>query len=319
MKDLENLQPEEQVQILLDMLEDQQTEIEEKDKIIREQKTQVKELLDLNEKLNNENCVENVQALKSNLKQTKESLQSERKQHQAKIRDVQDKLEQALTDKEYAETHQKKIEVPVERSVLYEKCNKCDQTALQRSKSDYERAWKRLEGEFEKRTAVYESVFAGFVAYALFITVFMAIRTQSFANDIIKFFQTIWQGLMEASYGILYAGKQAATISVLISNTTASIIFYWVLLVGVIVILVAGIFSFIWNAVRWIGSTYKKYCWDGISVMVSIMSTAFIVFFGDMIKNLLSMNQVVLLLMLQVIYMIVRWYVKGCRENRGHY
>ena len=97
MKDLENLQPEEQVQILLDMLEDQQTEIEEKDKIIREQKTQVKELLDLNEKLNNENCVENVQALKSNLKQTKESLQSERKQHQAKIRDVQDKLEQALS------------------------------------------------------------------------------------------------------------------------------------------------------------------------------------------------------------------------------
>ena len=35
MKDLENLQPEEQVLELLDMLEEQQTEIEEKDKTIR--------------------------------------------------------------------------------------------------------------------------------------------------------------------------------------------------------------------------------------------------------------------------------------------
>lgn len=319
MKDLANLPPEEQIQVLMDMLEEQQKEIEVKDRIIGEQETQVTELLDLNEKLNNENSVENVQALKSDLKQTKESLQSERKQHQIEIGDVQGKLEQALADKEYAETHQKRIEVPVERRILYEKCCNCDQKALEKSKEDYDRAWSRLDGEFRKRTVVCGSAFTGFVAYALLVTICMAIRTQSFANDVIAFFRKIWEMMEEITCWILNAGKAVATFSEKIANATASTIVYWLVLIGVVVIFVAGIFAIIWFTIGWISSVYKKYCWDGISVMVAIMSTAFVIFFGDMIKNLFPVNQVVLLLLEQVIYMIIRRYVKGCMENRGYY
>ena len=319
MKDLENLQPEEQVLELLDMLEEQQTEIEEKDKTIREQQIQVNELLDLNEKLNNENSEENVQALKKDLKQARESLQREKKQHQADIGDIQDKLTQALSDKEYAETNQKVVSHNVEIRVPYEKCNGCDQTALQKSKEAYDRAWRRLDGEFKAKMMTFESAFMGFVAYALLITVFMAIRTQSFVDDVVIFFRAIGEGILDASNGIFYVGKQVATLSDRVSNVTASSILHWVLLIGMIAILVAGIFAIIWFAIQLIGSVYKKYCWDGISVMVAIMSVAIVIFFGDWMKQFLSMNQVVLLLMMQVIYMIVRWYVKGCRENRGHY
>ena len=319
MKDLENLQPEEQVLELLDLSEKQQTEIEEKDRIIKEQQAQVNELLDLNEKLNNENSVENVHALKNDLKQAKESLQRERKQHQADILDIQGKLTQALSDKNYDEMHQKVVTHNVEVRLPYEKCYHCDQTAFQKSKLDYDRAWKHLNGEFKTKTMVYEGAFAGFVAYALLVTIFMAIRTQRFVDDVVAFFQTIWGGTTETARWILFAGKEAATLSKRITNTTASSILYLILLIGVIVILVAGIFAAIWFAIQWISSVYKKYCWDGISVMVAIMSTAFVIFFGDMLKQLLSMNQVVLLLFVQVIYMIIRWYVKGCMENRGYH
>ena len=318
MKDLENLQPEDQVLELLDMLEKQQTEIEEKDKIIQEQETQMSELLDLNEKLNNENSEENVQALKNDLKQTKESLQNEKKQHQADTLDIQGKLTQALADKSYAETHQKVVTRNVEIRVPYEKCYSCDQTALQKSKADYERAWKRLNGEFKTKTMAYEGAFVGFVSYAFLITVFMAIRTKSFVSDVVSFFQTIWEGVLEASYGILNVGKQVATLSKKITNTTASTIVHWVLLIGIIALFVVMIFAAIWFAIQWISSVYKKYCWDGISVMVITMSTALIIFFGDWVKHFVSMNQVVLLLLVQGIYMIIRWYVKRCMENRGY-
>ena len=245
-------------------------------------------------------------------------LQNEKKQHQADIEDIQDRLTQALSDKEYAETHQKVVSHNVEVRVPYEKCHKCDMTALQKSKADYDRAWKHLNGEFKAKVMVFESAFVGFVAYALLVTVFIAIRTQSFVDDVVIFFQTIWEGILDASNGILYIGKQVATLSERISIVTASGILYWGLLIGMIVIIVVGIFAIIWFAIQWISSVYKKYCWDGISVMVAIMSTAFVIFFGDWMKQLVSVNQVVLFLLSQGIYMIIRWYVKGCRENRGH-
>ena len=318
MKDLENLQPEEQVLELLDMLEEQQTEIEEKDKTIREQQIQVNELLDLNEKLNNENSEENVQALKRDLKQTKELLQSEKKQRQTDIGDIQGRLTQALADKEYAKTHQKIVSHNVEVRVPYEKCYHCDKTALEKSKADYDRAWKQLNEEFKAKTVVFESAFIGFVAYAFLITVFMAIQTQSFVDDVVIFFQTMWEGILDVSNGIFYIGKQFATLSERISNATASGILYWVLLIGMIVILVVGIIAVVWFTVKWIYSIYKKYCWDGISVMVAIMSAAMVISFGDWMKQFLSISQVVLLILLQGIYTIIRWYVQGCMENRGY-
>lgn len=245
-------------------------------------------------------------------------LQSERKQHHANIGDIQDKLTKALIDKNYAETHQKVVTHNVEIRVPYEKCNSCDQTALQRSKADYDRALKQLDVKFKKRTAAYEGAFVGFVAYALLITVFMAIRTQSFVDDVVIFFQTIWEGILDVLNGILYIGKQVATLGERISNTTASAVLHWVLLIGMIVILVLGIIAVVWLAVKWISSIYKRYCWDGISVMVAIISVALVIFFGDWMKQFISINQVVLLILLQGIYTIIRWYVQGCMENRGY-
>ena len=318
MKDLTNLQKEEQVLELLDLSEQQQTEIEEKDRIIKEQQAQVNELLDLNEKLNNENSKENVQALKRDLKQTKNLLQSQKKQHQADTEDMQDKLTQALEDKEYANTHQKVVINNVEIPVPYEKCYRCNQTELQKSKAGYERAWKRLDGEFKVKMMAFEGVFGGFVAYALFVTVLMAIRTQSFIDDVVVFFQTIWEVTMGTARWILFVGKYVATLSEKVSNANASSILYWVLLVGVIVILVVGIFAVIWFVIQWISSKYKEYCWDGISVIVMIISMGLVLFFGDWMKQIMSVNQVILLLLAQVVYMIIRWYVKGCMENRGY-
>lgn len=133
---------------MLDVLESMEKELTQKDSIIRQKDSEIRTLqgqlnesLNLCEKLNSENKAENVQALKNELKQTKELLQNEKekkKRADSTIEECQDKLRQAELEKEYVLTHQKKVEIPVEKPVLYERCRNCDRRACQQAKERYE-------------------------------------------------------------------------------------------------------------------------------------------------------------------------------------
>lgn len=126
MNDLRSSKQDERMEEMLEMLESMEKELTQKDSIIQQRDSEIRtlqgklnELLNLCEKLNSENKAENVQALKNELKQTKELLQSEKekkKRADSTIEECQDKLRQAEREKEYALTHQKKVEIPVVKS-----------------------------------------------------------------------------------------------------------------------------------------------------------------------------------------------------------
>ena len=56
-----------------------------------------------------------------------------------------------------------------------------------------------------------------------------------------------------------------------------------------------------------------------VSVGVAVTSIALAVYFGDWIKELVRLNLVALLLLVQVVYVGIRVYVKGCKRARGYY
>ena len=127
MTEYENSKSDDQLEELLMLTEQMQEELDQKDRTIRELKMQLDESLTLNEKLNSENKAGNIQALKNDLRKTKELLQSEKeKTHAAEImtEECQDKLRQAEQERDYALSHQKKVEIPVEKPVLYQKCHR---------------------------------------------------------------------------------------------------------------------------------------------------------------------------------------------------
>ena len=68
-----------------------------------------------------------------------------------------------------------------------------------------------------------------------------------------------------------------------------------------------------------VGKIYRKYCWDIISIMVVIMSTAIIIYFGKWIKSIIPINLIMLLLLVHAVYIGIRCYVKDWREERGYY
>ena len=322
MNELRNSKSDDQLEELLLLTEQMQEELDQKDRTIRELKVQLDESLTLNEKLNSENKTENIQALKNDLRKTKELLQSEKeKTHtvQAMIEECRDKQRQAEQERDYALSHQKKVEIPVEKPVLYQKCGNCKQTAYLKAKERYDTQREKLAGRYKAKTAIYEALMFLLIWYSVSTTLFQMIRSKIFISDCVVFFDTIATFTQTIAGWVVLAGKNVAQISDGISNPVVAGIINWlirILICGGCLVGVGILVAFI--GIK-IAGLYKKYCWDIITVLVILISIAIAIYFADWIRTILPVNLLFLLLLVQVIYVVIRWYVKGWRETRGYY
>ena len=322
MNELRNSKSDDQLEELLLLTEQMQEELDQKDRTIRELKVQLDESLTLNEKLNSENKTENIQALKNDLRKTKELLQSEKeKTHtvQAMIEECRDKQRQAEQERDYALSHQKKVEIPVEKPVLYQKCGNCKQTAYLKAKEKYDMQREKLAGRYKTKTAMYEALMFLLIWYSASTTIFQIIQKKEFLTDCRTFFDAIATFTQTIAGLIIQIGKEAAQISNGLSNLVIAGVVYWIIRILICggCLAVAGIFlAFI--GIKIVG-LYKKYCWDMITIMVILISMATAIYFGNWIKTALPINLLFLLLFVQLVYVGIRWYVKGWREARGYY
>ena len=322
MNELRNSKSDDQLEELLLLTEQMQEELDQKDRTIRELKVQLDESLTLNEKLNSENRAGNIQALKNDLRKTKELLQSEKeKTHAAEImtEECQDKLRQAEQERDYALSHQKKVEIPVEKPVLYQKCQNCNQTAYLKAKERYDTQREKLAGRYKAKTVMYEALIFLLIWYSISTTLFQMIRSKIFISDCVVFFDTIATFIQTIAGWIILTGKNMAQISNGISNPVVAGIVYWlirILICGGCLVGAGILVAFI--EIK-IAELYKKCCWDMITIMVILISMATAIYFGKWIKTTLPINLLFLLLFVQLVYVGIRWYVKGWRETRGYH
>ena len=322
MNELRNSKNDDQLEELLMLTEQMQEELDQKDRTIRELKVQLDESLTLNERLNSENRAGNIQALKNDLRKTKELLQSEKKKThtaQAMIEECRDKQRQAEQERDYALSHQKKVEIPVEKPVLYQKCGNCKQTAYLKAKEKYDMQREKLAGRYKTKTAMYEALMFLLIWYSVSTTLFQMIRSKVFISDCMVFFDTIATFVQTIAGGIIPAAKNMAQISNGISNPVVAGIVYWlirILICGGCLVGAGILVAFI--EIK-IAELYKKCCWDMITIMVILISMATAIYFGKWIKTTLPINLLFLLLFVQLVYVGIRWYVKGWRETRGYH
>ena len=322
MNELRNSKSDDQLEELLLLTEQMQEELDQKDRTIRELKVQLDESLTLNERLNSENRAGNIQALKNDLRKTKELLQSEKeKTHAAEImtEECQDKLRQAEQERDYALSHQKKVEIPVEKPVLYQKCGNCNQTAYLKAKERYDTQREKLAGRYKAKTVMYEALMFLLIWYSVSTTLFQMIRSKIFISDCVVFFDTIATFIQTIAGWIILTGKNMAQISNGISNPVVAGIVYWlirILICGGCLVGAGILVAFI--EIK-IAELYKKCCWDMITIMVILISMATAIYFGKWIKTTLPINLLFLLLFVQLVYVGIRWYVKGWRETRGYH
>ena len=249
-------------------------------------------------------------------------MQSEKeKTHAAEImtEECQDKLRQAEQERDYALSHQKKVEIPVEKPVLYQKCGNCNLTAYLKAKEKYDTQREKLAGRYKTKTAMYEALMFLLIWYSASTTIFQMIQKKEFLTDCRTFFDAIATFTQTIAGLIIQIGKEAAQISNGLSNLVIAGVVYWIIRILIYggCLAVAGIFlAFI--GIKIVG-LYKKYCWDMITIMVILISMATAIYFGNWIKTALPINLLFLLLFVQLVYVGIRWYVKGWREARGYY
>lgn len=327
MNDLRSLKQDERMEEMLEMLESMEKELTQKDSIIRQKDSEIRTLqgqlnesLNLCEKLNSENKTENVQALKNELKQTRELLQSEKeKRADSTIEEYQDKLRHAEREKEYALTHQKKVEIPVEKPVLYERCRNCDRKAYQQAKERYEHQRNGLEKKYRSKTVGFDAMLIVLLWYAIVTTVFAAMRSGIFLGDFTAFFEVLWDGIRQSCKWIVGVAKALAQVGDRIPNEMIAIIVHWLLFI-IVIAGVAGVIGVLIVIVeKKVTKAYRENCWDVISVGMAVIGLAVAVYFGDWIKALVKLNLVALLLLVQAVYVGIRVYVKGCKRARGYY
>ena len=322
MIEYENSKSDDQLEELLLLTEQMQEELDQKDRTIEELRVQLDESLTLNERLNSENRAGNIQALKNDLRKTKELLQSEKeKTHtvQAMIEECRDKQRQAEQERDYALSHQKKVEIPVEKPVLYQKCGNCKQTAYLKAKEKYDMQREKLAGRYKTKTAMYEALMFLLIWYSVSTTLFQMIRSKVFISDCRIFFGAIGTFTQTIAGWIALIGKNVAQISNGISNPVIDRIIYWlirILICGGCLVGAGILVAFI--GIK-IAGLYKKYCWDMITILVTLISLEIAIYFGDWIKTVLPINMLFLLLLVQLVYVGIRWYVKGWQEARGYY
>ena len=322
MIEYENSKSDDQLEELLLLTEQMQEELDQKDRTIRKLKVQLDESLTLNERLNSENRAGNIQALKNDLRKTKELLQSEKEKTltaRDMIEECRDKLRQAEQERDYALSHQKKVEIPVEKPVLYQKCGNCKQTAYLKAKEKYDMQREKLAGRYKTKTAMYEALMFLLIWYSVSTTLFQMIRSKIFISDCVVFFDTIATFVQTIAGWIALIGKNVAQISNGISNPVIAGIIYWlirILICGGCLVGAGILVAFI--GIK-IAGLYKKYCWDMITILVTLISMEIAIYFGDWIKTVLPINMLFLLLLVQLVYVGIRWYVKGWQEARGYY
>ena len=238
---------------------------------------------------------------------------------QAMIEECRDKQRQAEQERNYALSHQKKVEIPVEKPVLYQKCGNCKQTAYLKAKEKYDMQREKLAGRYKTKTAMYETLMFLLIWYSVSTTLFQMIRSKIFISDCVVFFDTIATFIQNIAGLTILVGNNVAQVSNGISNPVIAEIIYWLIRILICggCLVGAGILV-VFIGIK-IAGLYKKYCWDMITIMVILVSMAIAIYFADWIRTILPVNLLFLLLLVQVIYVVIRWYVKGWRETRGYY
>ena len=248
-----------------------------------------------------------------------QSEKEKKKRADSTIEECQDKLRQAEREKEYALTHQKKVEIPVEKPVLYERCRNCDRRAYQQAKERYEHQRNGLEKKYKAKIVGFDAMLVVLWWYASVTTIFAAIRSEIFIGDFTAFVDTVWNGIYQSGKWIVNVGNALAQVGDRIPNETVAIVVHWLLLIIVIVGTAVAVGMLMVIAEKKVTMVYRENCWDVISVGVVVTSIALVVYFGDWIKDFVKLNLVVLLLLVQAVYVGIRVYVNGCKRARGYY
>ena len=152
--------------------------------------------------------------------------------------------------------------------------------------------------------------------YSLTTTLFQAVQSDMFLVDCKLFFNDLTSFIQTFIGWTIDAGQSAAQISTKIPNEIIAGIIYWLLLILIVGICVAGTGILAILIEIKVIELYKKNCWDVITLLMILTSASVIIFFGESIKKIMSINLLLLFILLQGVYVGLRCYLKNQLDTK---
>lgn len=260
-------------------------------------------------------------------KDRKREIESNRRKEEleAEVRVVKEAFEESRDELECYKKLQKK------RLAEYnQKINEQDRLIENRAKEITEKARSDLtkkfrnkqiglDAEYMARIAANETRLWSIEIYAAIVTIFTAIQSKAFTDDIVSAAKTIGIIIKKLISFIETVSEVTAGLSDRINDTTLNLIVYWILKAitgaGIMAVPIVIIYLVGKKYISW----YKSEIADSISVWVAVITLAVSIFFAEPIKSFLSINLIGMNIMVHLIYSGGRHYVRGCRKNRGYY
>lgn len=183
----------------------------------------------------------------------------------------------------------------------------------------YEAKQRSLDRKFKAKTASYDSCMLGLLLYGVLTTVFTAVRSEAFVSDFKTFFMVIWQFIVNAFQLLLKGGQWASQLGDKIPQPVVATIVHYLLLIVFVGGIAIGVGFLIFLGASKVFEFYTEDYADTMSLAVFLISLAVSVYFAEPIRAVIPINLLLLLILVHIVYVLIRWYVKGCKRSRGYY
>lgn len=297
-----------QIQKLLSEKQELVSTVAEQGKRIAEQTEQIEKLneadnvLKLNAELKKQN--EKLKQDKLNAEQEAEAtVSSVKREYEAKGRELDRRIGEAAKQSASLKSERQSISEDIE----------------QRATAKYLDQKKELDRKFKAQTASYDSFLLGLLLYGVLTTVFTAVRSEAFVSDFKTFFMVIWQFIVNAFQLLLKGGQWASQLGDKIPQQVVATIVHYLLLIVFVGGIAIGVGFLIFLGASKVFEFYTEDYADTMSLAVFLISLAVSVYFAEPIRAVIPINLLLLLILVHIVYVLIRWYVKGCMRSRGYY
>ena len=134
-----------------------------------------------------------------------------------------------------------------------------------------------------------------------------------------KIFMVIWQFIVNAFQLLLKGGQWASQLGDKIPQPVVATIVHYLLLIVFVGGIAIGVGFLIFLGASKVFEFYTEDYADTMSLAVFLISLAVSVYFAEPIRAVIPINLLLLLILVHIVYVLIRWYVKGCMRSRGYY
>lgn len=242
-------------------------------------------------------------------KATREADRNRKRLYEKSVRELSLKESNAIKREKDA-----KNIIDFQDKVLNEKAKQMTASVRASLEKRYQRREKALCKTYRSRELQLHVLTVGGLIYSFYVTALAVITTVRFKSDFKAFFKVICSIMVWIWENLLIGANTASNLCKNIPNEVVASVISWlmyrmiVLLVLAIIVVGVG-----WCAYR-ICQFYDDNFADRLSVAVTLISFSLLVWFGDYVGNVIKCNLVLIFIIIQVVYIIIRMYL----DNRSY-